>query len=159
MAIELYLEKQENMINDIDKEFSKLKLKCTDEEKKIVNLIEGAELVDSNSFVDRFGYKLYTSELSTGCKAALCVMNNPDEVFNLIECGLNARDIIVSLCKNGKIFIEYNNVTFAKYGNNEIEVKLDNFIFTDLDRLNSYIEDERPFQPDMNKKGIRLCIV
>lgn len=64
--------------------------------------------------------------------------------------------MIVSLCKEGNVFIDYNNVTFVKYGEDEeIEVQLDKYIFTDMDRLNVYIEDERPFEPDMSKGGIK----
>ena len=155
MSLKLYLEEQNNMVNDNEKEFSSLKIKCTEKEKKIVELIEKGKLIDEHSFLDRYGYKLYVSELSTGCKAALCVINNAKKIYNLIECGLNARDVIVSLCKEGNVFVDYNDVTFVKYGDDDkIDVQLDDYVFTDMNRLNVYIEDERPFEPDMRKGGI-----
>ena len=159
MSLNLYLEEQEEMVNDIEKEFSSLKLKCTDKEKQIVELIEQGELIDDHSFIDRYGYKLYTSELSTGCKAALCVVNNTSAILNLVECGLNARDVIISICNEGRVYIDYNNVTFVAYGEGkEIDVKLDGYLFTDLDRLNTYLQDERPFKPDVRKGGVKECI-
>ena len=159
MSLNLYLEEQIDMVNDIEKEFSTLKLKCTDKEKLVVELIEKGKLIDGYSFIDRFGYKLYTSELSTGCKAALCVINNVEKIFNLVECGLNARDTIISTCKEGNVFVDYNDVTFVKYGKDkEIDVQLDNYIFTDMDRLNTYLRNERPFEPDMRKGGVKKCI-
>jgi hypothetical protein len=158
MSLRIFLEKQPNMVNDIEKEFLSLKLNCTAEEKAVVKLIDKGELIDSNSFIDRFGYKLYTSSLSTGCKTALCVINNPDKVINLVECGLNARDIIISIIRNGMIYLDYNNVTFADYNEaGQIDVSLDDYKFTTIDRLNHYIENERPFRPDMRKAGIEVC--
>ena len=155
MSLKLYLEEQNNMVKDIENEFSSLKIKWTEKEKKIVELIEKGKLIDEHSFLDRYGYKLYVSELSTGCKAALCVINNAKKIYNLIECGLNARDVIVSLCKEGNVFVDYNDVTFVKYGDDDkIDVQLDDYVFTDMNRLNVYIEDERPFEPDMRKGGI-----
>ena len=56
---------------------------------KLVEVIDEGKLIDSRTFVDRFGVTLYTSCLSTGCKAALLV-NNIDDVVDLRECGINA---------------------------------------------------------------------
>lgn len=84
---------------DIEALFKQIRIKGTPEEKEAIYKIEHGKYNDSNSFIDRFGYKLYLSELSTGCKAALCVINNPDLQINLIECGINDIDVILTTCK------------------------------------------------------------
>ncbi len=145
-------------IDDVEKKFASLFLKCTDKEKEIVSKIEQGELIDSISFIDRFGYKLYTSELSTGCKAALCVLNCPDCVINLVECGLNARDAIISLCDEGAVLFETNSATISNKYVEEVSicVQVNEYVFNSIDRLNCYIFNEYPFEPDLNVLGIKF---
>ena len=145
-------------INDVEKGFASINLKCTDKEKELVSRIENGTLIDSMSFIDRFGYKLYTTELSTGCKAALCALNYKDSVINLVECGLNARDAIISLCNVGSVLIDSNSATISnKYVDKDtLDVSIGDYRFTDIDRLNTYIFEEYPFNPDINKKGIEV---
>lgn len=106
-------------ITDIEALFKQIRIKGTEEEKAVIAKIEQGKYNDDNSFIDRFGYKLYLSELSTGCKAALCVINKPDIQINLIECGINALDVILSTCKKGSIIIErtrgYNQRLFRRW--------------------------------------------
>ncbi len=137
-----------NFINDVEKGFASLTLSCTDKEKELVKKLEGGTLVDANSFIDRFGYKLYLSELSTGCKSGLCVLNYKDSVINLAECGLNARDIIISLCDSGNILFDINSATISNQflSNREINVKVGEYIFTDLNELNDYLFNVYPFK-------------
>ena len=145
-----------NVINDVEKQFALFHLQCTDKEKELVQKIEQGNLINSTSFIDRFGYKLYLSELSTGCKAALCVLNSKDSVINLTECGLNARDIIISLCDTGAVLIDTNSATISNIYSQEqnICVQVDHYLFTNVDRLNQYIFNERYFEPDLNIPGI-----
>lgn len=159
-VLTIYLEKdavdkKKELIIDVEQGFKSIKLKGTDLDKKIINEIDQAKWNDSHSFIDRFDYKLYMSELSTGCKAALLVSNKPEAVINIRECGLNARDTIVSLCKNGNVLAVDNGITFVDLSDGEIHVKLDQYEFTTIDRLNEYIQNERPFEPNMEKKGIK----
>lgn len=153
----LHLIIDENNIEDktdIEELFKVIQLKGTKLERKVIELIEHGTYNDSESFIDRFGYKLYNSELSTGCKAALCVINRPDTKINLIECGTNAIDIILSICNEGIVVIQDRGITIQDFSENSIDVQLDKFKFTTIDRLNYYIFNERPFQPDMKKEGI-----
>lgn len=142
------------MIMDVEAEFLKVRLSGTREERELISVIEKGEYNDDKSFIDRFGYKLYLSELSTGCKAALCVISFPDKVINLHECGFNARDTIINYCSRGNIFINENGV-YIREIKKEIDVKVDSFQFTTIDRLNKYIFSERPFEPDMHENGIK----
>ena len=77
---------------DIDASFSKLEIVVNDAVKNIIKAVD-AENMES-TFEDRFGVRLYLSELSTGCKAAICVALMPDQMIDLQECGLNTRDAI-----------------------------------------------------------------
>lgn len=144
------------IIHDVEKAFTQIRLTGTDVEKELIQLIDKGSYNDSNSFIDRWGYKLYLSELSTGCKAALCVISNPDKLVDLIECGNNARDIIISRCKTGNVLMYDNGITFRKYSDN-IQVVLDEYLITTVDRLNYYMFNERPFKPDLTMGGIK-CI-
>lgn len=146
------------VVTDVEKEFSKIRLTGKRIEKILIEKIEKGKYNDANSYIDRFGYKLYYSDMSNGCKAALCVVNLPDKIIDLAECGNNARDIIISFCKTGNILIEDNGLTISAQYNNDIDVKIDKYRFSDIDRLNKYISDERLYGPDMSIGGIERCI-
>lgn len=144
-----------NVVRDVEEQFAKIKLTGSQIERELISKIERATYNDEYSFIDRFGFKLYNTELSTGCKAALCVVNCPELIIDLIECGMNARDLIIGLCKDGKILIQENGVSIMKHVDAPIDVKIDNYRITDVDRLNKYIFSERPFTPDLNSEDIK----
>lgn len=98
-------------IVDIDAEFSKTLIIADDNTKRIVRAVDQGELIDSNKFIDRFGVSLYVSELSTGCKAAICTYYHPESIVDTQECGLNARDAIFNYCEDGKILLHDFSVT------------------------------------------------
>lgn len=161
--LKIYLDLQDipdtvKVVQDVEKEFASLVLKCTDKEKKLVRIIEKGELIDSTAFIDRFGYKLYLSELSTGCKAALCVLNSTDKVICLDECGLNARDAIILLCDTGAILFDNNSITISNrhLKDSGIHVQTDKYVFTDIDRLNDYIFSVYPFDFDTSVSGVSV---
>ena len=132
------------IIGDIEEAFYDIKLTCTEEEKRIVNEIEHGELIDNSRFKDRFGCTLYIRDLSTGCKAGLIVLHNKDKVLDCIECGNNARDVIIRHCKEGGILIVDNGVSIRyPYGDKGLcNVRLDEREFYTIDKLNSYIRNE-----------------
>ena len=143
-----------NIVRNVEEQFAKIKLTGSEIEKALISKIEQGTYNDEYSFIDRFGYKLYNTELSTGCKAALCVVNCPDMIIDLIECGLNARDIIIGLCKEGNVLIQENGVSIVDYFEKPIDVKVDRFRITSVDRLNKYLFSERPFVPIINSGDI-----
>ena len=98
-------------IIDIDAAFSQLIVNVDENIKRMVKAIDQGELIDSSRFIDRFGVNLYLSELSTGCKAAICTYFHPEAIVDLQECGLNARDAIFNYCENGKILLHDFGVT------------------------------------------------
>lgn len=141
-------------VKDVEEGFKKLRINETELNKKLIAKIDNAKWNDNHSFIDRFGFKLYMSELSTGCKAALLVNNMPEAIINTRECGLNARDMIISLCSEGNILMVDNGITFMDFSEKELQVKVDQYKFCTIDRLNDYIQNERPFKPNMKKEGI-----
>lgn len=148
MALKIYFTDDLNLLDDImldvEKAFETVVLSGTFEEKQLIKLIESGEYLDNTSFIDRFGHKLYLSELSTGCKAGLCVNYFKNRVISLKECGLNARDVIINVLKDGGVLLEDNYITYVKYCDS-IAVEVDGHLFTDIDRLNKYINSERPY--------------
>ena len=149
---------KKEVVADVEKEFKQLKLSGTDVEKMLIEKIEKGTYIDSISFTDRFGYKLYLDNLSNGCKAALCVVNRPDKIIDLVECGHNARDIIISLLREGNVLIEDSSITFSSMYGQNIDVRVDNYRFSSIDRLNKYVFDERPYGADLNTEGIEKCM-
>lgn len=156
--LRIYLNDEINdsiIVNDVEKQFASITLKCTDKERELVKKIEQGSLVDSTAFIDRFGFKLYLSELSTGCKAALCTLNFQDSIIDLVECGLNARDIIISCCDKGSVLIDINSATIANTWQDSFScVRVNDYVFTSINRLNTYLFSEYPFDPDLTIKGI-----
>lgn len=142
---------------DIEELFLKINLTGTLEERKVIELIEQGKYNDKISYIDRFGFKLHLSEMSNGCKAALCILHNPNKEINIAECGLNARDIILTTFHDGNVIIEDKDVTINDYSNNGvIDLCLDGYKFTEVNRLNFYLFNERPYAPDLSIGGITL---
>lgn len=140
-------DREENIIIDSEVAFRLITLRGTNLERTLISEIEQGSYVDSAFFIDRFGYKLPISELSTGCKTALVVANSPDRVVDLAECGNNARDAIIRNVKNGRILLSYNGVDIFYSGDGDVEVDLcaeDVYRFTSLWRFNYYLNHEFP---------------
>lgn len=124
---------------DIERIFAMTKLKGTEKERLAIQLIDKGQWKDADTFIDRFGVRLYTSELSTGCKAILSVLNNPTIGIDLKECGLNARDAVLSLCNVGNALINDTSVTFNDYSSNgKVSIGYREKEFTTMDSFNEY---------------------
>ena len=100
---------------DIEATFSRLKVCMTKSTIEIIKSVDFGDMIDDISYKDRFGNKLYLSELSTGCKAAICVALLPDKIIDLQECGLNARDAVFNYCEDGKILLHDFGVTVVDF--------------------------------------------
>lgn len=98
-------------IIDIEAAFSRLLIPEDEIINNLIHSIDRGNRIDNTRFEDRFGTVLYLSELSTGCKAAICAYAYPDSIIDLQECGLNARDAIFNYCENGKILLHDFGVT------------------------------------------------
>lgn len=140
------------LIEDVELQFNEIDLTGSDVEKAILFDIDKAQYNGKGTIIDRFGNRLYKSELSTGSKAALIVLRHPDKLINTIECGLNALSTIIVNCNTGNILLYDFQSPFESIDGDDktIDVVLDKYRFTSLFRLNQYICSERPFDPVMN---------
>lgn len=146
------------VLTNLEYEFTKLTLEDSELNRKLIREIEQGEYLDSSRFLDRFGTALYYSEMSTGCKGALVVVNNPEVQYDISECGWNARDAIIRHCRDGRILMPYPYLAVAFDEKNpksmECDVFMDGFRFTDIVRLNYYLTDEMPSAPDLEIAGV-----
>lgn len=75
------------IVLDNEIEFLYTALEDTKEVRSILKNVEHTEYHDATSFVDRFGYKLYSEFLSTGAKTLLNINYQIDKVFYGGELG------------------------------------------------------------------------
>lgn len=149
---------------DVEKEFNFIDLKETSETRKIIETIEKGKWLDTESYIDRFGFKLWMDNMSTGCKAGLVAASTPNKIINLRECGYNARDSILQILKNGHLMIDFDdtcitplNPVFNSKGfmkDIPIEIINGDYKFKSLDRLNEYLMYEKFTGADLSKPGI-----
>lgn len=130
-------------MKDVEAYFSKVRLGEHKEDERILLQIEKAMAVGRNAFIDRFGFKLDSGFLSTGCKAALEVVRcGEKEIIDLIECGMNARDCIISNCKNGSILISRPECRITDYSKDDlVDVSVCGKQFSSMQRLSQYLEE------------------
>ena len=155
--VSLPVDKQ--FIDDVDKEFETFGLTGSEEENLFLRKLEVASpnIGDPYSFIDRFGFKLPTSAMSTGCKAAICVLHSPEKIINLTECGRNARGMILAWCKHGFVYLPKCEIDFMDYSNSEVSIQVDGYRFSTISRLNHYLCCERPFAADL-AMGDVVCV-
>jgi hypothetical protein len=150
---------------DVDDEFSKIRLPDTAKNRQIIERIEQGKYEDEIYYIDRFGYKLYKQYMSSGCKAALLIQNT-DLVVDTTECGANAIAAILNLCDSGSaILVDKNSkLPYSQFVQNgtKCNIEFNGYHFTDIRRLNKYIEDEYEdidesgnlVEPDLKSPGI-----
>ena len=149
MSLNIFIREKENdlseykIIKDVEANFSKVRLGQNKADERILSQIEKASIVDRNAFIDRFGFKLDSSFLSTGCKAALEVVRcGEKEIIDLMECGMNARDCIISNCSNGNILISRPECRISDYTEDDfIDVSVYGKQFSSMSMLSSYLEE------------------
>lgn len=150
--------KDTKIIEDVELQFMLCSLEMSSEEQQMLEFIEHGTLNSEVDFIDRFGYKLYIDNLSTGCKAALCVLHFPDKIIDLKECGNNAVEAILRLCKNGSIIVNSSPAGFSETESKaSVEIVCNGYIFTNYTSFNKYVKDWYPFPPDLGMGGIQKC--
>ncbi|MCI9254444.1 MAG: DUF4869 domain-containing protein [Lachnospiraceae bacterium] len=95
--IYLYTQKQENddwiLQNDWYFNLYTGNQPFTEEEKQIVERIDGARITDDMHIVTRYGLGTIRN-LSTGCKTYLNIAKNMNKVVSAEECGRNVLEIL-----------------------------------------------------------------
>lgn len=127
-----------DVVTDVKELFLLSVIKDTETVRKVIREIDQGEYLNEKSFKDRFGMTVYISELSDGCKAAICVCLYPDKIIDTVECGMNARDSIIRNCKEGNIIFYKEDYTIS--GEAEIDVSLQGKHFTSVSALNDFID-------------------
>ena len=143
MTLYHYEDKIENkhVIRDVETAFEGIELVADEDTKKIIKNIDKAKFNGGNRFIDRFGAYVYISELSTGCKAALCVKYITNSVIDTVECGYNARDVIIKNCKEGNAIIYDDGITVAFDDTDRaVDVYIHGRNIKDVQELNEFID-------------------
>ena len=131
------------VIDDAEAAFTSADFAVTEETQALVHEIEGGTLLDRFSFLDRFGYKLPTTLLSTGCKTALVVCVS-SAVVDLKECGWNARDAILSFCREGSVVMDDPDVPVCVVKDGiHVEIECEGRMFHTVEDFSEYLDEGR----------------
>lgn len=122
--------------------------------RALIATIDKGTYLDSQNFIDRFGNKQPLAYVSTGCKAALCVTSLADCVILMSECGRNAINAILQLCTSGNIILPFDYSGIATLDTSKKDIHVGNYKFTSLQRLQYYLLNEFPDEPDLSIGGI-----
>jgi len=95
--------KPEGVVLNNESAFLKYEVQDCEYTRKVIKEIEEGEFLDSRSFIDKFGYKVYLENISTGSKTLLNIYHNPDKVFFVGEIGANATRLLEDI-PSGKIY-------------------------------------------------------
>ena len=131
------------VIRDVEDAFLGIQLVDDKTTRQILKAVDGATCLNGNTVKDRYGISIYTSRLSTGCKAALCVHYLKDKIIDLVECGYNARDAVILNCKEGNAVFYYRdlNVSWGLSEDAPINVLYENIEFYSTKEFNKYIDN------------------
>ena len=101
------------VVNDAWFDSNLRRLETNSEVKGIIKRIDGVDYKGAGYITAKFNngedVNIVATALSTGCKTALNVLLNPQQIFSVVECGKNALDAIFTLSE-GKIFMPYISV-------------------------------------------------
>lgn len=76
--------------------------------KKILELIDGATVIDGLVLKSRTGDVIPPDYLSTGAKVMICIYEFPDLVFNITQMGNNVIPLLIELCsKEDRTVLSY----------------------------------------------------
>lgn len=116
--------KDERFIKDVDAFFGSNVLHDDDFTRMVLNRIEKCTEYKDNIFIDRSGVGLYSSFLSTGTKILLSISYYPEYIFNGIEMGYNAAQLL-SYVSNGNIYIDNRDFVLEEENNTKCVLCVD----------------------------------
>lgn len=129
------------IIRDGEMAFAMIECIGTETDRNLMKFIDKAEYLDTVSFIDRFGCKLYYDCLSTGCRTAIAVEYSEGKAIDTVAMGWNALEAVFRFCRKGAIYTEYCGA-YPFEENFSIDVLVDGRGFTDMEELNRYLESE-----------------
>ena len=128
-----------SVINENDLYFNAHTLLRNDDiTNMILNNVEKAKYVSETTFSGRNTNNgaIYKELLSTGTKTLLNIYYNPNKCFNVIECGDNAIDNLLTL-KSGNVFWDY--ITLIPEKNSECDIVYQDKHFSDIFSFCDYV--------------------
>lgn len=143
MSLNIYVGK-ENFPNNLDiwldpeKMIYAVNIEENDFNKKVISEIEQGTYLDNRAFLDRFGYKLYLSSISTGSKILIEAYNVKNAAIVADEIGMNAKILLLTLTQGNICFIR---PTIFPSGISNIDCTLNGVKVTDSDSLNNLMEE------------------
>lgn len=87
------LPSDKKLILDVEESFAYIWFTGDKIEKSAVREIEEGEYIDTDTWLDRFGYKRRPDEISNGSKVLICTKKNQECVYLGEEMGENAIDL------------------------------------------------------------------
>lgn len=123
---------------DINKMFDMIDVKGTEKERLALHLIDRATYKNELEVIDRFGDKISISNISTGCKAVIVILNS-NEPVSTIECGMNALSTIFSLCDSGTVYVRDIWDKFPEVvSSDKVNIEIDGKKFESFKAFNDY---------------------
>ena len=92
---------------DVNSSFRSCSFSSTDFCNRVISGIDGGTYLDDMSFIDRFGYRLYSKFLSTTSKALICLDEFPEKVANFCEAGNDVGSFILEKTKGRRFIMKY----------------------------------------------------
>lgn len=128
--------------------FELMGLKDTQESRDIIKNIEKGSYLSSSSFLTRFGEKIPITFMSTGTKVVLLTTMIHDKIIDLRECGINARDYIISHIDNAHVLMYAKSYGIAYEDDTQKEFLCNGYHFESLAGLADYIYHDYPDEPE-----------
>ncbi|MEE1442296.1 MAG: hypothetical protein UGF43_01550 [Blautia sp.] len=147
MSLIVYTKKsqfsKEDFILDVNSSFKGCNFSGSDFCKRVVSGIDRGTYLNSTSFIDRFGYKLYSKFLSTTSKALICLDEFPDRVVNFCEVGNDVGNYILEKTK-GRVYIPEGRIKYVLngYKSTDVDVVIAGKSFKNADDMYWYLEEE-----------------
>lgn len=147
MSLIVYTKKsqfsKEDFILDVNSSFRDCSFSGTDFCKRVISGIDKGTYLDSKSFIDRLGYKLYSKFLSTTSKALICLDEFPEKVVNFCEAGNDVGSFILEKTE-GRIYIPKGRVKYVLNGymGTYVDVVIDGKLFKNADDMYWFLEEE-----------------
>lgn len=142
------------LVSNVEVEFLRIPLEQSSVNQKVIQLLEQGKWQNSEEYIDRFNIRRSIQNISTGSKAILVVENSVGKLVDMLEAGFNAVSLGISICTSGDMLIPDYQVDFLDELQDGVIVRVDDYLFTNVGRLNRYILNERPYLPDMGDGGI-----
>jgi hypothetical protein len=103
-----------NYVHDANKFFPVVGIPDNEASRVILSNVEKAEYLSTDSFIDRYGYKVYMLGLSTGSKILLEIENS-DKVINGVELGQNAFEVMIQSISGNVYFDNVDRFDLPDY--------------------------------------------